>query len=401
MRGSGCWPCAVRRRSRASMFDIDVFLARAREVHGDFYDYSRVVYRGAHVKLTIVCPEHGSFEQTANSHVRGTGCMSCGRERTVAARAASFDDFAMKARAVHGDLYDYSQVEYHRSGDKVVIGCKDHGFFEQVANSHLGGAGCPVCAAARRGLTRRLPYIENFIARAEDVHGKGVYDYSGTVYESSNKKISIVCREHGEFEQLPHVHLSGSGCPGCGRENLKSFLRIPFDVFVHRAREVHSGRYEYDEASYVDLKSQVRVRCAVHGWFNQKADNHLIGRGCTMCHMESFSETTMKTVSVLAEFGFTLLDETLLVEWAPKADIGGSKNRRYDIYLPGHMILIEVDGDTHRQGGRRGRLQRDLDRHKDAWAEDNGYMLLRLATNTDYLDVLREFLRSRGFVEGS
>ena len=53
------------------------FVAAARKVHGEKYDYSDTVYAGARQKLRIKCPEHGDFEQAAGHHLRGQGCPSC------------------------------------------------------------------------------------------------------------------------------------------------------------------------------------------------------------------------------------------------------------------------------------------------------------------------------------
>lgn len=55
--------------------------------------------------------------------------------------------FIEKARAVHGDLYDYGRAVYAHSREKVIITCKKHGSFEQTPHSHLSGQGCPSCPA--------------------------------------------------------------------------------------------------------------------------------------------------------------------------------------------------------------------------------------------------------------
>jgi len=58
--------------------------------------------------------------------------------------------FALKAKVIHGDRYDYSQSIYFRDKVKLKIICKDHGAFEQQPNAHIKcKAGCPVCNIAR------------------------------------------------------------------------------------------------------------------------------------------------------------------------------------------------------------------------------------------------------------
>lgn len=84
------------------------FIERAREIHGNTYDYSAVEYVNSSTKVKIICPIHGVFEQTPNKHLAGQGCKVCGRERTKVGK----DEFISRARKVHGDKYDYSKVVY-------------------------------------------------------------------------------------------------------------------------------------------------------------------------------------------------------------------------------------------------------------------------------------------------
>ena len=58
------------------------FVAKAREIHGDKYDYSKVVYSKMHDYITITCPQHGDFLQKAYSHLNGKGCSKCAKEES-------------------------------------------------------------------------------------------------------------------------------------------------------------------------------------------------------------------------------------------------------------------------------------------------------------------------------
>ena len=58
------------------------FVAKAREIHGDKYDYSKVVYTKMHDYITITCPKHGDFLQKAYSHLNGKGCSNCAKEES-------------------------------------------------------------------------------------------------------------------------------------------------------------------------------------------------------------------------------------------------------------------------------------------------------------------------------
>ena len=186
----------------------DEFIQRAIAVHGSKYSYTLVDYVNIKTKVKIICPDHGVFEQTPDKHIHGKcGCPQCaGNVRLTT------DLFIQKARAVHGDKYDYSLVVYKNNRELMPIICPEHGVFYQSALNHLAGKGCSLCA------NNVLLTTEAFIQKAKVVHGD-VYDYSEVDYHGNRKPIKIVCSVHGGFYQIPYAHLSGSGCPLCGREN--------------------------------------------------------------------------------------------------------------------------------------------------------------------------------------
>ena len=114
-------------------------------MHGDVYDYSATSYTNMDSKVSIRCRVHGVFSQLASSHLRGTGCNKCSTMRGADKIRLTTDEFVRKAKVVHGDVYDYSSVDYISAHDKVSIMCERHGRFWQIANDHIQGNGCPVC----------------------------------------------------------------------------------------------------------------------------------------------------------------------------------------------------------------------------------------------------------------
>jgi hypothetical protein len=71
IRGYGCQYCSGKKYNTVS------FIARARETHGEIYDYSRTKFIRMDKKIVVTCRDHGEFEQEASSHARGAGCPSC------------------------------------------------------------------------------------------------------------------------------------------------------------------------------------------------------------------------------------------------------------------------------------------------------------------------------------
>jgi len=139
LSGQGCPKCAGRGLS------TDEILSMFRKVHGDKYDYSKVVYHKMHEKVCIKCQKHGEFWQTPSKHLLGAGCPACAAEKRSKERILSKEEFIQKAASIHGNKYDYSNVLYKTSHDEVEIICRKHGPFRQKPYMHLQGHGCPRC----------------------------------------------------------------------------------------------------------------------------------------------------------------------------------------------------------------------------------------------------------------
>ena len=154
LHGQGCPICGSKQRAASKTSTIGKFQAKARARHPDVeYDYSRVEYIAARMPVEIGCPKHGIFLQTPGNHLNGFGCPACGLERSAAACRLSLEEFIVKSREVHGNRYDYSNVEYKNNQVQIIIVCPKHGAFSQSPGSHLQEFGCGTCYRERA--TRR------------------------------------------------------------------------------------------------------------------------------------------------------------------------------------------------------------------------------------------------------
>ena len=145
LKGQGCPKCGDISMANARRNSVESFIERAKQRHGDKYDYSQVEYVDNRTKVTIVCPEHGPFSQTPSDHIQGAGCPKCAREYLSSCNRTSLEDFKRVANAKHHFKYDYSRVSFSSLRDKVEIVCPIHGPFFQNAKSHMNGTGCPHC----------------------------------------------------------------------------------------------------------------------------------------------------------------------------------------------------------------------------------------------------------------
>lgn len=181
------------------------------------------------------------------------------------------DFFIKKAIEVHGNKYDYSTTECIKGQKKVFILCSIHGKFEQSVYDHLRGNGCDRCSGTYKHTN------ESFIVRSNLVHNNK-YDYSLVKYEGNKKKITIICKLHGKFEQRPGEHLKGIGCDRCG-----GTCKLNTYEFIQKAKLIHGDKYIYDNVIYDTSNKQVKIICKIHGEFAQIANAHLSGYGCRKC----------------------------------------------------------------------------------------------------------------------
>ena len=145
------------------------------------------------------------------------------------------EQFIQRARKVHGNKYDYSQVIYLSAIEKVRIVCREHGTFSQGAHDHLNGNGCPKCGCLKNA-QKRTKSLKAFIADARRVHGQR-YDYSRVVYKLSRSEVTIVCAKHGAFSQTAYDHLRGCGCPKCGLLSTKKQVTKSLKEFIADATQ--------------------------------------------------------------------------------------------------------------------------------------------------------------------
>lgn len=140
LQGKGCPKCG-----KVFRYNTEDFIEKAREIHGDKYDYTKVNYINNSTKVCITCPTHGEFWQIPMSHLAKHGCDKCAKEKIGDNFRSNKEEFIEKAISVHGDRYDYSKVTYLSAMKKVCIICQKHGEFWQIPASHLRGRGCPCC----------------------------------------------------------------------------------------------------------------------------------------------------------------------------------------------------------------------------------------------------------------
>lgn len=170
---------------------------------------------------------------------------------------------------------------------------------------------------------------EWFISQAKKIHGDR-YDYSKVNYINSNKKVCIICPEHDEFWQYPYNHLRGATCKKC--------LSLKTSEFIDMAKRIYGDKYDYSQTKYVNTYTKVKIICPKHGEFWQRPDHHLSGFGCPHC---SNSKMENLVCEKLKEYNikYNVQKTFNWLMWKNKM--------RLDIFLPEYNIAIECQGGQH------------------------------------------------------
>ena len=214
LSGKGCPECGKKKASESRKVGLKRFIERAREIHGDRYDYSISEYTTMHKKIWIICPEHGKFFQKAHNHITGgNGCPDCKNDKLRDKFAFSQTHFIKLLKEVHGSSINYDKVIYKNSHTKIDLVCPLHGSFECLPVHALRGTGCAKCSKKKVANKLKMS-VEDFIYKASEIH-QNRYSYEKVNFKNLRESIKIKCKKHGYFDQVAFGHMTGTGCPKC------------------------------------------------------------------------------------------------------------------------------------------------------------------------------------------
>lgn len=216
LHGHGCTHCGIQER-RKKRTQPNQFIERAQKIHMDRYDYSKVIYKNSFTHVDILCKVHGIFTQAPSNHLKGHGCKRCGH--LLANQAGNpkltTDQFILRAKAVHGDLYDYSKTTYETSLKKVNVRCKTHGHFEVDPRKHFKGYGCPICTGCGVSFAQLewLRYIQ--ATTGNDIIYKGGTHNKEEAFRFDSKlyRVDGYCKETKTIYEF--LGCWYHGCPTC------------------------------------------------------------------------------------------------------------------------------------------------------------------------------------------
>jgi hypothetical protein len=293
------------------------------------------------------------------------------------------ETFAYKANKIHNHKFCYTGVVYKNNRTAVEILCPIHGIFKQIPSNHLTGYGCPSCGGTKKSSAKEF-------ARKAKIRHSNKFSYGNVQYKTSAEKVSITCKNHGEFLQTPKDHLRGIGCPACGNVKKPSLKE-----FIDNANKVHQRKFSYSESKYQNSWTKIIITCPTHGNFYQTPDDHLQGYGCPTCR-ESKGEKVIR---------YFLLANAIDFQGQYKFSNCKYKNLlRFDFaILCGETVsgLIEFHGEQHYKsvlhfGGENNfKIQTHRDQIKKDFCEANNIplMIIPYWKKTDIPLLVAEFCR--------
>jgi len=229
--GYGCRNCGWISGHEKLRSTTEEFIIKAKKVHNNKFDYNLVRYKNSLSKVQIKCNECKIiFLQSPNDHLNSYGCKKCADEKL----RSNTEEFISKAKAIHGDNFNYDLVKYLRSNSFVKIKCnKCNELSSQTPASHLNmkHSVCNKCSK----LFQRLS-TEEWIIRAKSIHGD-LYDYALAKYSNNKGKITIKCNKcNNVFSQRSDHHIKREyGCPVCndskGEKKVAKYLYNKNELF--------------------------------------------------------------------------------------------------------------------------------------------------------------------------
>lgn len=143
--GQKCPYCAGKHITKEDI------LYKFKAIHKNNYTYFDFQYKNKKQKIDIKCNKCGNiFKQRINVHLMGCGCRKCGTLKTAKQCSYSNETFLKKAKDIHGEKYEYPDLNYKNEYTKILIYCLKCGkYFYQDPHHHLKGCGCPYCKKSK------------------------------------------------------------------------------------------------------------------------------------------------------------------------------------------------------------------------------------------------------------
>ena len=206
LNGATCLNCSNEKSSEIQRMSIEEFIEKAKEIHGDTYDYSQTIYGKNNAEhVNIMCKNHGLFYQSPSGHLAGRGCYNCRNDKLSMIKRVSLDECINRFRQIHGDKYDYTMVEYRHNHINVKIRCIKHDIlFYQTPSNHYRSTGCMKCH--KKGYSKKAILWLELISKMYNINIQHAENGNEYTIPNNKKRVDGYCKEtntiyefHGDY----------------------------------------------------------------------------------------------------------------------------------------------------------------------------------------------------------
>ena len=202
LNGNGCKKCANEKVKERMSIPWDIYKEDLQKIHNNKYNYSKVVWKGVDVDITVECPIHGEFKIRPVDHKRERGCRTCFKETFIPYNKLNTQKFIEKSIEIWGNKYDYSKTNYVDAKTNVIVICKKHGDFNITPNSH-SQRGCSKCSNQHSKVSIEwLSYMEiKYSVKINHAQNKGEFIIPNSRYKADGyaENINTIFEFYGDF----------------------------------------------------------------------------------------------------------------------------------------------------------------------------------------------------------
>lgn len=321
-KSGGCTQCNSENSSQRQRMNFETFIGLSKQKYiKENYNYSKVhQFKNQHEPVVIICSkkDHGAFRKTPANHLNKSnpqGCPLCGNQRGAREQSLTKNEFLTAAKRIHGNTYDYSNVNFKNTKDKIKLRCKKcNNHFEQVVGYHLSGSGCSICGIEKGRAANKTLTSEIIVEKCIEVWGDK-YDYSNVNYIDDDTPIEIICKKHGSImiDYQNHVGLK-RGCKFCGstrrikQSEWLNYIGIPeSDLNREVTIKCSDGKIYYVDGYDPDTKTVYEFNGDYFHGNPEKYDSDIINAFSKKTMKEAFEETKDKKKKLIKN-GYKVID---------------------------------------------------------------------------------------------
>lgn len=274
----------------------------------NFYDFcvilKKMAKRNESAAKSLSFEKYGKRSQTISKESTpnddgGSGELLTFKDEDEDIVESKSKKFIEKSVKKHNFRFNYDKVKYINSKTKVIIGCLEHGYFEQTPDKHLNSIHCcPMCNILNRNKNNKktrnkkisITY-EDFLKRIAKKYGNIEINLIDEWEGVSKTNIKIFCEKHGfttnkakNLLLLKHKYF----CDICSNENRIKNRTHDKESIIKKLNILFNNKYTFIfPENFKNKHDIIDIICPVHGIFKRKVSKLLSGQYCSKCRIEN------------------------------------------------------------------------------------------------------------------